>query len=226
MACRSSNRAGWCTGPAILDTLIMGRLSSPEDIQKLVLSTGWGKVVQRFLIRKKRYVDRGIEQVASHDHQGNGEHETADESAKTGWGARVHECSGRERIDYAAGRRATTGRCRRPPAKLTTSPTDCGPSRATGACGEAQREFAGQRARSSIRGRWQAGTRCSYTSSGVRPPRLRCGRWPLYQRTKSPSSLRIRSRRKGTRICRVPSVFIVRKNRSMSAMLPCFPTAP
>ena len=37
-----------------------------------------GEVVQRFLIRKKQHVDHGIEQVASPDHQGNSEHETAD----------------------------------------------------------------------------------------------------------------------------------------------------
>jgi hypothetical protein len=35
-----------------------------------------------------------------------------------------------------------------------------------------------------------------------------------------------RSRRKETRIRRVPSLFIVRKNRSISEMLPCLPAAP
>ena len=58
------------------------------------------------------------------------------------------------------------------------------------------------------------------------PLSVMCGRGPLYQLANRLSSSRIFSRRAGTRMTRVQSVFIVRMNRSITAMLPCWPTAP
>ena len=48
----------------------------------------------------------------------------------------------------------------------------------------------------------------------------------MYQAAYRTNSFRMRSRRRGTRICLVHSAFIDRMKRSMTAMLPCSPTAP
>ena len=48
----------------------------------------------------------------------------------------------------------------------------------------------------------------------------------LYHPTKDISSARISARVNGTMMTRIASLFSVRKNRSMTAILPCWPTAP
>ena len=61
---------------------------------------------------------------------------------------------------------------------------------------------------------------------GVLPSGVVCGRCSLYQAKKALSSLRKSGLRKGTKILRVHSSFMLLMKRSTTAMLPCLPAAP
>jgi hypothetical protein len=110
---------------------------------------------------------------------------------------------------------SSTSRAKRPPGCPATSTR-----------GLAQGDPRGQCARGSRRGRRCAGKRLKYTSLGVRPRSDRCGRYSLYQPIRKDSSRRSVDARRG--ICRPSnsSYFNVLTNRSITAMLPRWPTAP
>jgi hypothetical protein len=97
---------------------------------------------------------------------------------------------------------------------------------ATSTCGLAQGEPRDQRGRGSRRGRRCAGKRLKYTSLGVRPRSERRGRYSLYQPIRKDSSRRSVAARRGIGRSSNSSYFNVLTNRSITAMLPRWPTAP
>ena len=91
---------------------------------------------------------------------------------------------------YAARRSVTIGRCRCETRKSTCKVKRSPGWPATSVRGLAQGDFLCQFSRGSILGRRLAGRRPKYTSLGVRPPRVICGRDSLYQPVKEPSCRR------------------------------------
>jgi hypothetical protein len=126
----------------------------------------------------------------------------------------------------AARRIVTTGRCLRACWKHTSSSSRPPGCPLTSTWGKAQGADRGQKARGSKRGLRLAGRWRKYTSSGVLPPKVVCGRRALYQTANQANSCRNVWGRSDTTSFRAHSTFTVWMNRSATAMFPCWPIAP
>ncbi len=148
-------------GPEVLlHTSLRGELRRPPSRPPLAAQSCPIAVLDHRLFRGGNRPDRLLTSSGCRRRElGRGSDPDDSEWSDDGQGGRVQTWFRREDAGgrYAARRRETTGRWRRPAKNDTSSRTCAGVSGSTGTWGEAHREPAGHRDRSSSRGSSQAG---------------------------------------------------------------------